>query len=174
VCGGARRAPNALRRLGYRLRTCTVPPTAQRALESSNVDTVIVFRSASPLVVAIGDYFLLGRAAPSTRSFFAMLLVFVGSAAFVATDAEYKMRGLGAYAWNFAYLFFISAEMLLGKQITAAHQVRACVCQGRMRGWQGAPGVCVRVSRQDAVVAGRARCERAWGVGGACPPAAST
>jgi drug/metabolite transporter (DMT)-like permease len=96
--------------------------TNMRALESSNVDTVIVFRSASPLVVALGDYILLGRSAPSLRSFLSMLLVFVGCASFVLVDAEYKMKGLWAYGWCGAYLFFISAEMLLGKQITAAHQ----------------------------------------------------
>jgi hypothetical protein len=96
--------------------------TNMKALESSNVDTIIVFRSASPLVVAFGDYLMLGRSAPSLRSLLSMMLVLVGCATFVLVDAEFKMKGLWAYGWCCAYLFFVSAEMLLGKQITAAHE----------------------------------------------------
>jgi membrane protein DedA with SNARE-associated domain len=36
-----------------------------RSLEVANVDTVIVFRSACPLIVALGDWLFLGREAPS-------------------------------------------------------------------------------------------------------------
>lgn len=39
-----------------------------RALENSNVETVIIFRSCTPLAVAICDWIFLGRELPSRRS----------------------------------------------------------------------------------------------------------
>ena len=94
--------------------------TNMRALESSNVDTVIVFRSTVPLLVAAGDFFLMGREAPSQRSLLSMLLVAVGCAAFVAVDAEFAMKGWAAYGWCLVYVAAIAAEMLLGKAITSS------------------------------------------------------
>jgi len=60
-----------------------------RSLESSNVDTVIVFRSSVPLLVAAGDFFFLGREAPSLRSLGAMVLIIVGCAVYCKLDAEF-------------------------------------------------------------------------------------
>jgi len=94
-----------------------------RSLEGSNVDTVIVFRSACPLLVAAGDYLFLGREVPSLRSFGSMVLILVGSAAYVSVDAEFAMRGFSSYWWVSAYVFFIALEMLFGKQITSSLDV---------------------------------------------------
>jgi len=93
-----------------------------RSLEASNVDTVVVFRSAVPLVVAAGDWLYMGREAPSPRSVASMLVVVAGSAAFVALDAEFQVKGWAAYAWVSVYLVCIAAEMLFGKQLTSRHQ----------------------------------------------------
>jgi hypothetical protein len=91
-----------------------------RSLEGSNVDTVVVFRATVPLLVAAGDWALLGREAPSARSLASMLVVLAGCAAFVAVDAQFAAHGAAAYAWLAAYVAAIAAEMLLGKQITAS------------------------------------------------------
>ena len=93
--------------------------TNMRALESSNVDTVIVFRSTVPLLVAGGDFVWMGREAPSRRSLLAMLLVVVGCALFVAVDAEFALKGWAAYGWCLIYTAAIGAEMLFGKAITS-------------------------------------------------------
>lgn len=93
--------------------------TNMRALESSNVDTVIVFRSTVPLLVAGGDFLWMGREAPSRRSLFAMALVALGCALFVAVDAEFKVKGWVAYGWCLVYTAAIGAEMLFGKAITS-------------------------------------------------------
>ena len=93
--------------------------TNMRALESSNVDTVIVFRATVPLLVAAGDFAWMGREAPSPRSLCAMVLVVVGCALFVAVDAEFAMKGLAAYGWCAVYTAAIGAEMLFGKAITS-------------------------------------------------------
>jgi drug/metabolite transporter (DMT)-like permease len=92
-----------------------------RALEESNVDTVIVFRAATPLLVAAADWALMGREAPSARSLASMLVVAVGCAAFVTVDRDFELKGLRAYAWVSVYVVCIAAEMVLGKQITSKH-----------------------------------------------------
>ena len=97
--------------------------TNMRALEASNVDTVIVFRSTVPLFVAVGDALVMGREAPSARSLFSMVVVVLGCAAFVAADAEFALHGIAAYAWTLLYVFFMSLEMLLGKAITSSLDV---------------------------------------------------
>jgi hypothetical protein len=94
-----------------------------RSLEASNVDTVIVFRSAAPLIVALGDYVFMGRDVPSPRSLASMALIVVGCASFVAVDAEFAIKGMAAYGWTLIYVGFIAAEMLFGKQITSTLDV---------------------------------------------------
>jgi drug/metabolite transporter (DMT)-like permease len=96
--------------------------TNMRALASTNVDTVIVFRAAVPLLVAAGDWVWMGREAPSPRSAAALAAVLVGCAAYVWADAAFRADGLRAYAWVGAYVVCIGAEMLLGKAITAQHE----------------------------------------------------
>lgn len=43
---------------------------------------------------------------------------------YVLTDAEFKMNGLGAYAWVSVYYVVICAEMTLGKHLTSATPVK--------------------------------------------------
>ena len=97
--------------------------TNMKALAATNVDTVIVFRSAVPLVVAFGEWAWMGREAPSKRSLAALLAVVAGSAAFVMEDAEFRVTGLRAYAWSGAYMLCIASEMLFGKHMTSNHEV---------------------------------------------------
>ena len=94
-----------------------------KSLEGTNVDTVVVFRSAVPMLVAVGDWAWMGRERPSARSTIALVLVAAGCAAYVAVDAAFKVEGLRAYAWVSVYIICIGAEMLLGKQITSRHEV---------------------------------------------------
>ena len=94
--------------------------TNMRSLEVANVDTVIVFRSSVPLLVALGDYAFLEREAPSPRSWGAMVLIVVGCAVYCAVDAEFAVQGLAAYAWVLVYVVFMALEMLLGKKITSS------------------------------------------------------
>jgi len=96
--------------------------TNMRSLEASNVDTVVVFRTAVPLLVAGGDYLLMGRAAPSARSAAALLAIIGGAAAFVSVDSAFHADGVRAYAWVGAYCLTLTAEMLLGKAITSQHE----------------------------------------------------
>lgn len=49
-----------------------------RALERSNVETVIIFRSCTPLAVSLCDWIFLGRELPSKRSLLALLTIAAG------------------------------------------------------------------------------------------------
>ncbi|EOD08082.1 hypothetical protein EMIHUDRAFT_249207 [Emiliania huxleyi CCMP1516] len=46
-----------------------------KALQNSNVETLIVFRACCPIVVSLLDYLFLGRELPSARSFASLLLL---------------------------------------------------------------------------------------------------
>jgi len=49
-----------------------------RALEKSNVETIILFRSATPLAVSLCDFLFMGRELPSWRSIGALLAIALG------------------------------------------------------------------------------------------------
>lgn len=60
------------------------------------VDTIICFRASTPLVIAVIEYFHLGRELPSARSWLALGGVFAGVTAYTAADANFTAAG---YAW---------------------------------------------------------------------------
>lgn len=90
-----------------------------RALAHSNVETVIIFRSCTPLAVALCDYVFLGRELPSQRSCLALLTIALGAYGYVQTDSQFKMDGLAAYTWAILYFVTICFEMTYGKKITS-------------------------------------------------------
>jgi len=92
-----------------------------RALQHSNVETIIVFRACCPLVVCVLDWAFLGRQLPSMRSIGALLVVASGCAGYVLTDRAFKLSGWGAYTWVSAYFVIISFEMAYGKHIVGPH-----------------------------------------------------
>eukprot|EP00557_Chaetoceros_sp_GSL56_P006002 CAMPEP_0176490800 /NCGR_PEP_ID=MMETSP0200_2-20121128/8073_1 /TAXON_ID=947934 /ORGANISM="Chaetoceros sp., Strain GSL56" /LENGTH=369 /DNA_ID=CAMNT_0017888149 /DNA_START=178 /DNA_END=1287 /DNA_ORIENTATION=+ len=91
--------------------------TNMMCLNTSNVETVIVARACSPLVVSLLDSFFLGRELPSRRSFIALSLIIVGAYGYALTDAAFKEQGVSAYFWPTLYLALITFEMVYGKQI---------------------------------------------------------
>jgi GDP-mannose transporter len=88
-----------------------------KALAVSNIETIIVFRSCCPLVVAMAEYMYLGRAFPSIRSLSALLLILVGAMLYVYTDKEFAMSGISAYFWCFAYFLTICFQLTYGKYL---------------------------------------------------------
>jgi len=93
---------------------------SMKALEGSNVETQIVFRSATPLTVSVLDALFLGRELPSRKSCLSLVATVLGALAYVATDAEFKVNGFQAYAWISLYYLLICVEMTLGKAILSA------------------------------------------------------
>lgn len=91
--------------------------TNMRCLNASNVETVIVARALSPLVVSFLDAIFLGRELPSNRSLGALGMIVLGAFGYASTDKEFINQGLSAYFWPLLYLIIITFEMVYGKQV---------------------------------------------------------
>jgi len=91
-----------------------------RVLESSNVETVIVFRASTPLAVAFCDYFFLERDLPSFRSFLSLISILGGAVAYVLTDAEFVLNGFGFYSWAMVYYVSLVFSMVYGKKLISS------------------------------------------------------
>jgi len=89
-----------------------------RALEASNVETVIVFRACTPLATSIIEYLFMGREMPSLRSFLSLFTIAIGAIAYCSTDSEFDVRGFRAYYWVSMYFILIVLEMTYGKSLT--------------------------------------------------------
>lgn len=87
------------------------------ALQHSNVETVIVFRSASPIAVALCDSVFMGRELPSKRSASGLLLILGGAVGYVMCDTQFAMESFWAYQWAFSYLIVTVAIMTYGKYL---------------------------------------------------------
>ena len=73
--------------------------TNMKVLQTANVETVIVFRSCCPIVVAGFDYLFYGRACPSLRSVASLLLITGGAVGYILNDKEFQNSGWVAYYW---------------------------------------------------------------------------
>ena len=91
-----------------------------QALRYTSIETIIVFRAATPLIVMVLDRTFLGRAWPSPSSFLALVLLACGAAGYVLSDNAFQMRGLRAYTWAGIYFVSISGEMAYAKYIVGA------------------------------------------------------
>lgn len=94
--------------------------TNMQSLKMSSVDTVIVFRSSTPILVCLMDVAFMGRTMPSFRSKMSMGAMVLGATLYVNSDSQFKMEGFKAYFWVLAYFVIISVEMIFGKKITSS------------------------------------------------------
>lgn len=91
--------------------------TNMMCLNTSNVETVIVARGLSPLLVSVLDPIFLGRELPSRRSIIALCIIAFGAFGYASTDEAFLTQGASAYVYPFFYLVTITFEMVYGKQI---------------------------------------------------------
>lgn len=88
--------------------------TNTNLLRHANVDTFIVFRSLTPLLVAIADTLFRKQPCPSRLTFLSLLIILGGAFGYVATDNGFSLT---AYSWAFAYLVTITTEMVYIKHM---------------------------------------------------------
>ncbi|KAJ4708346.1 GDP-mannose transporter like [Melia azedarach] len=88
--------------------------TNTNLLRHANVDTFIVFRSLTPLLVAIADTAFRRQPWPSKLTFLSLLIILGGAVGYVATDSAFTLT---AYSWAFAYLITITTEMVYIKHM---------------------------------------------------------
>jgi len=120
-----------------------------QALRFANVDTVIVFRSATPIVVSCMDFLFLGRELPSPRSLGALGIIIMGSLWYVYCDESRASKEEAPdYTWPIVYTCVIAIEMTYGKLlirdlklnltttvfVTNALALVPMVCLGLLRG----------------------------------------
>lgn len=83
-----------------------------RSLNTSNVETVIVFRALSPCLVAFMDALCLGREWPSNRSWAGLFTLVVGAYGYASYDEKFQSQGMSAYKWPTLYTIVIALEMV--------------------------------------------------------------
>jgi drug/metabolite transporter (DMT)-like permease len=88
--------------------------TNSELLLHANVDTFIVFRSAVPIFVAIGETLYLHQPWPSIKTWLALGTIFGGSLLYVATDYQFTIM---AYSWALAYLISMSIDFVYIKHV---------------------------------------------------------
>ncbi|KAE8729713.1 GDP-mannose transporter GONST4 [Hibiscus syriacus] len=84
--------------------------TNTNLLRHANVDTFIVFRSLTPLLVALADTTFRRQPCPSKLTFISLLIILSGAVGYVATDSAFTVT---AYSWAFAYLMVYIKHMVM-------------------------------------------------------------
>ena len=76
-----------------------------KTLQYANVETFIVFRSSTPVLISLCESLFLGRHLPSLRGWLCLLLMVAGAAAYAYTDAAFQVSG---YSWvSVWYVVFV-------------------------------------------------------------------
>ncbi|KAL4205483.1 hypothetical protein AMTRI_Chr01g137520 [Amborella trichopoda] len=88
--------------------------TNSELLLHANVDTFIVFRSAVPIFVAIGETLYLKQPWPSPKAWLSLFTIFGGSVIYVMTDYQFTVT---AYSWALAYLVSMSIDFVYIKHV---------------------------------------------------------
>mmetsp|Transcript_30280 Transcript_30280/g.58210 ORF Transcript_30280/g.58210 Transcript_30280/m.58210 type:complete len:329 (+) Transcript_30280:179-1165(+) len=85
-----------------------------KTLQYANVETFIVFRSSTPLLISFLDYFFLGRELPNSRSFLSLVFITLGAIGYVLTDKEFAVA---AYAWVCVWFIVFAIDVVYIKYI---------------------------------------------------------
>ncbi|EMS47071.1 hypothetical protein CFC21_096379 [Triticum aestivum] len=88
--------------------------TNTHLLKHANVDTFIVFRSLTPLLVAVADTTFRKQPCPSKLTFLSLVIILGGAVGYVMTDSGFTLT---AYSWAVAYLITITTEMVYIKHM---------------------------------------------------------
>ncbi|KAF9612706.1 hypothetical protein IFM89_003248 [Coptis chinensis] len=88
--------------------------TNTNLLRHANVDTFIVFRSLTPLLVAIADTAFRKQPCPSNLTFASLVIILGAAIGYVVTDYGFTLT---AYSWAVAYLVTITTEMVYIKHM---------------------------------------------------------
>ncbi|ONK64369.1 uncharacterized protein A4U43_C07F25090 [Asparagus officinalis] len=88
--------------------------TNSELLLHANVDTFIVFRSAVPIFVAVGETLYLNQPWPKIFTWASLATIFAGSIIYVLTDYQFTLT---AYSWALAYLISMSIDFVYIKHV---------------------------------------------------------
>jgi len=80
-----------------------------KILQNANVETFIVFRASTPLIISILDFLFLERELPSKRSWMCLFALLCGSLAYVYND---KFFSVDAYFWVVVWYVIFSFDQV--------------------------------------------------------------
>ena len=86
-----------------------------RTLQYCNVETFIVFRASTPIMVSVGDWLFLGRELPSYRSCVCLLVLVGGVCVYTVTDQGFEVKG---YLWLAGWYVLFLMDQLYLKHVT--------------------------------------------------------
>lgn len=82
-----------------------------KTLQYANVETFIVFRASTPVLISVADYLFLGRELPNLKSAISIAVLLFGAFVYVYTDEGFQMTG---YTWlAFWYVIFLFDQLYL-------------------------------------------------------------
>ena len=83
-----------------------------KAVQYANVETFIVFRATTPLVLCIAEWCFLGRQLPSFTSTLCLILMLCASVGYTLTDSFFQVTG---YTWILVWYIVFLTEFVLVK-----------------------------------------------------------
>ena len=88
--------------------------TNMKTLQYANVETFIVFRASTPILVSICDWWFLGRELPSARSWACLGALVLGALVYVLTDSAFHVSG---YTWVCVWYFVFCFDQIYIKHM---------------------------------------------------------
>lgn len=85
-----------------------------RCLQYSNVETFIVFRASTPLIISFCDWWFLGRELPKLKSLFCLLGLLAGACVYTLYDHAFQIRG---YLWVAVWYFVFTIDQIYIKHV---------------------------------------------------------
>lgn len=93
-----------------------------KVLQYCNVETFIVFRAATPIVISLCDYVFLGRELPSARSWATLFALVLGAVFYVMTDEGFEVKG---YTWVLIWFCIFSFDQIYIKHVVTTVQMQS-------------------------------------------------
>eukprot|EP00929_Paragymnodinium_shiwhaense_P091256 TRINITY_DN51281_c0_g1_i1.p1 TRINITY_DN51281_c0_g1~~TRINITY_DN51281_c0_g1_i1.p1 ORF type:complete len:336 (+),score=46.91 TRINITY_DN51281_c0_g1_i1:176-1183(+) len=91
--------------------------TNMKALQHASLETVVVFRSAAPLLVSLLEFLCLGRELPTGRSVIALVGVVCGTTGYVWQENKHQQVSPKGYMWIITYTATFASSIPLGKYL---------------------------------------------------------
>mmetsp|Transcript_20394 Transcript_20394/g.29502 ORF Transcript_20394/g.29502 Transcript_20394/m.29502 type:complete len:301 (-) Transcript_20394:205-1107(-) len=86
-----------------------------KSLQYANVETFMIFRFSTPLLISVADYAYLGRELPSSRSWVCLFALLVGAVGYGTTDSAFQVEG---YAFCAVWYLVFCLDQIYLKHIT--------------------------------------------------------
>jgi hypothetical protein len=94
------------------------PAVKPQALELTSVGAVIAARSCLPLLVALLEYWCMGRQFPSPKSCAALCCVLLFAGVYVTTDTSLSLDDTAGLAWLTLWFLLLAFQMTYGKLLS--------------------------------------------------------